>query len=48
MNTFNIRRRLAEDGKSEHEVDVLLSEMAEQRRDEQRDRECEEQLEKSK
>ena len=48
MNIFNIRRRLLEDGLPEHEVDERLSEMAEQRRDEQRDRECEQQLEKAK
>lgn len=42
MNDFTIRRRLLEDGKSEHDVDELLTEIAEQKRNELRDRAAEE------
>lgn len=41
MNDFNIRRRLIEDGESEHDVEELLSGMAEQRNDDARDRAAE-------
>jgi len=48
MNDFTIRRRLLEDGKSEHEADELLSEMAEQRNDDERDRAVEKHFEEKK
>ena len=41
MNDFTIRRRLLEDGESEHDVDELLNEMAEERNDDARDRAAE-------
>lgn len=41
MNDFTIRRRMLEDGKSEHDVDELLTEIAEHRSDEERDRQAE-------
>lgn len=37
MTDFSIRRRLAEDGQSPEEIEALLSELAEQRNDQDRD-----------
>lgn len=42
MTEFNIRRRLAEDGKSPDEIEELFDEIAEQRNDERRDQDAEE------
>jgi hypothetical protein len=46
MNEFNIRRRLASDGIPDDEIEDLLSDMAEQRNDEERDRQVEEHFRK--
>ena len=37
MNDSVLRRRLLKDGESEHDIEELLNEMAEQRNDEARD-----------
>ena len=42
MTRFNIRRRTANDDLSPEEVEQLVSELAEQRIDEERDRRAEE------
>ena len=42
MNYFVLRRRLLKDGESEHDIEELLNEMAEQRNDETRDSAAEE------
>lgn len=42
MTEFNIRRRLAEDGQSPEEIEELLSELANQYNDDDRDRRAEE------
>ena len=42
MTEFNIRRRLAEDGQSPDEIEQCFDEIAEQRSDEDRDRQVEE------
>ena len=42
MTESNIRRRLAENGNSPDEIEEALDEIAEQRNDEQRDRDAEE------
>lgn len=42
MTDYNIRRRLAEDGQTDREIEQLFDEIAEQRSDEQRDCEAEE------
>ena len=42
MTEFNIRRRLAEDGQSPEEIEELISEIANQRNDDDRDRDVEE------
>lgn len=42
MNDFTIRRRLLEDGESEHAVAERIAELSDQRHNEQRDRAAEE------
>ena len=42
MTNFNLRRRLADEGYSAEEIDEALSEEAERRNDDRRDRDLEE------
>lgn len=46
MTDFNIRRRVAKDDMTREEVNELLAEMADHKRDEQRDRDAEEHFDK--
>lgn len=47
MNDFTIRRRLLEDGESEYAIAERMAELAEQKRNDQRDRAAEEHFKES-